>query len=424
MSASLVGAFPDLANAAAANCHCEVQCSFPGGGSPFSNTESWSTRADGKKFYWPFGNPDWNDCQNKCSNYVTGLNLEAMAVQRQVCGTVECNSIYWPGGEKKHKRDGISRRIQVACPPKGTGPKENENDSQYSAKFVCGSAPVDNRFVEPGNYKTTINVHNPSEKTVDFRRKVALAALQRDGTISKFVYGKIEPDAVQAFDCDDFWTLAGVAPPSLIDGFLVIESNIPLDVTGYYTSTDARVTTTVAPAIHVEKIAARTIPPRGAFCREDSPTETRIDLADVQNWVVTPPPPSNSNQAVTVTTPAGVGLDPSRPWMSSDSTGAGGRLGNFIYQLDFCACSKSKVTVSGTVRTDDGADATLFVPNTTHIFTVAGPGTPAFQFPTTSVDADQGTGNIVILVQNLTGPTGVSLIGSLTLADGYIGACR
>jgi hypothetical protein len=393
---------------AAANCWCKVQCSFPGG-SIFANTNAWPTRPNGHNFNWPFSGAEWSDCQDYCRAYVSGLDLQGIATERKVCGTVECSSGYWLG--TRPERTGDTRRVQIACLPDGGTSTGGETDSQYAAKFVCGPPP--SSLVEPGDYRTTINIHNPQYQTVDFRYKVALAGLHTDGTKSGFVFSRIGPDGAQAFDCDYIRSLSGAA--GLIDGFFVIESKLPLDVLGYYTGTN---TAQLATAIHIEKYAARAVPARNPLCTPN----LAINLANVSNWVM-----ANNSQAVAVSTPNSA-WDPGRPWMSYVSNGYAGENKAFTYQLDFCSCTEGRVQVAGNAKSDDSSNGSLVVSGGAQQvlnipgFGNFGPLLPAA--PVTGNSTNVGTGYIEITVNNAGGPTALSLTGSLVLGDGYLGACQ
>ena len=48
---------------------------------------------------------------------------------------------------------------------------------QYAAKFVCGKSDGDE--LAPGVYFTAINVHNPTERDVTFRKKFAVPGRDR-----------------------------------------------------------------------------------------------------------------------------------------------------------------------------------------------------------------------------------------------------
>jgi hypothetical protein len=385
----------------AASCWCKIQCAFPGG-STYSNTPSWDNGN------YPFSGRQWSTCESNCRTAVFGLDLEAIARERNVCGTVECTSSYWLGA--RPARDGDPRRMQVACLPP-TGPGDGaETDSQYAAKFVCGPSP--NSLVEPGDYRSTINIHNPQYQTVDIRYKVALAGPQADGTKSAFVFSKIGPDGAQAFDCDYIRKLSGGA--GLIDGFFVIESKLPLDVLGYYTGTSIA---QVATAIHIERYVPRAIPARNPLC---TPNLT-VNLADVRNWV------RANNSQVDVVSPLIGAWDQGRPWMSYTASGYSGENKSFTYQLDFCSCTEGAVVVRGDAKSDNSAFGALVASSgTPQILSIPGggnfgPGPPAAM---TGTATNVGTGYIEITVNNVGGPTGLSTMGSFILGDGYLGACK
>jgi hypothetical protein len=106
---------------------------------------------------------------------------------------------------------------------------------QYAVKFLCttnipGTSQTTSALL-PGVYQTAVNIHNPQRKTVELRKKLALAG----GGISKFISQKLESDAAARVDCGDV--------PSFdlhlihgFEGFLVIESTQSLDVVAVYTA--------------------------------------------------------------------------------------------------------------------------------------------------------------------------------------------
>src|SRR5215207_8598192 len=56
---------------------------------------------------------------------------------------------------------------------------------QYAVKFVCGRA--DGEVLARGEYLTAVNVHNPTNKDIEFRKKFAIALpRQRPGPVSEF----------------------------------------------------------------------------------------------------------------------------------------------------------------------------------------------------------------------------------------------
>ncbi len=123
---------------------------------------------------------------------------------------------------------------------------------QYAVKFVCGRSAGE--VVAPGVYWTAINVHNPTDTDIGFRKKVAIA-LPREtaGPVSRFTDAKLGPDEVLEIDCEDIRRLAD-SPADLVKGFVVIESKVELDVVAVYTAAGA---TDRIETLHTERVAPR-----------------------------------------------------------------------------------------------------------------------------------------------------------------------
>jgi hypothetical protein len=135
---------------------------------------------------------------------------------------------------------------------------------QYAVKVLCGAnggreprtkpaAGTDPR-VAPGTYFTAINIHNPGERPVVGRMKVAVALPNgRPGPISKFIDFKLRPDEAVSIDCAELYERFG-AKPIFTDGFTVIESEAELDVVAVYTAAGA--------TGKVESLETERVPPR------------------------------------------------------------------------------------------------------------------------------------------------------------------
>jgi hypothetical protein len=106
---------------------------------------------------------------------------------------------------------------------------------QYAVKFLCtANIPGTSQTtpsVLPGVYQTAVNIHNPNNRVVEWRKKIALAP----GPISKFIEDRLKPDEATRVDCDQVVKDFG---PFIhgVEGFLVIESTDSLDVTAVYTA--------------------------------------------------------------------------------------------------------------------------------------------------------------------------------------------
>ena len=154
-------------------------------------------------------------------------------------------------------------------------PKKPVAPFQYAAKFVCGKPEAGE--LAPGAYFTAINVHNPSEHGVRFRKKIAIAGhREKPGPVSRFFDAKLGPDQALEIDCPDIRKHAEVRE-KFLKGFVVLESEAELDVVAVYTAAgdDGQVET-----IDVERVPARRaqaglpdlIPladPKTGFCKRD-----------------------------------------------------------------------------------------------------------------------------------------------------------
>jgi hypothetical protein len=131
-------------------------------------------------------------------------------------------------------------------------PKKAVAPFQYAAKFLCGKPGAGE--LAPGVYFTAINVHNPSEHGVRFRKKIAVAGRrEKPGPVSRFFDAKLGPDQALEIDCPDIRKHAGV-DEKFLKGFVVLESEAELDVVAVYTAAgdDGQVET-----LDVERVPAR-----------------------------------------------------------------------------------------------------------------------------------------------------------------------
>jgi hypothetical protein len=388
---------------AAANCWCDAQCSFSNG-TIFSDRPSWPKRPNGKNFNFPFSATEWNECRDYCAGYLHGLDLQGMANERKVCGTVNCTSGYWLG--TRPKRGGESRDVQTACVP----PAPPKTDFQYSPKLMCGAIEERSTIVHVGSYETAINIHNPGSATVDIRYKVAVAGAQHDGVISPYIETAIGADGAQVYSCRYLRSLVkGVAP--LLDGFFVIESNSPLDVTAYYTSGDNK---SWVNAIEVETYKPHDIPAKSFTCGSN----VRINLSDRANWVKDD---GNAPQAVV----PNAAWDADRQWMNYGSDAKG----NYHYKLNFCSCRGSIQFEGANAKSDNGSAGTLVLGGQSQpLFSITGSGNfrqtdapaPISGTPMSSA----GPGAMEVTVNNEGLDTGLSMAGTLIVSSGYAGTCK
>lgn len=131
---------------------------------------------------------------------------------------------------------------------------------QYAAKFVCGRtghAEASNLNFAPGQYFSTINVHNPTlGATIQFQKKFALAlAGENAGKIYGWFPAALKADQAMQIDCYNIYKHLGLGPGNFIEGFVVIQlvPDQELDVEGVYTAAgNAGVST-----MHMERVAGR-----------------------------------------------------------------------------------------------------------------------------------------------------------------------
>jgi CARDB protein len=123
---------------------------------------------------------------------------------------------------------------------------------QYAAKFVCGKPGADE--LAPGVYFTAINVHNPTEADVRLRKKIAIAGRREEpGPVSDFFDARLGPDQALEIDCPDIREHAPVRD-DFLKGFVVIESEVELDVVAVYTAAGG---SGQVETIHTERVEPR-----------------------------------------------------------------------------------------------------------------------------------------------------------------------
>ena len=110
---------------------------------------------------------------------------------------------------------------------------------QYAVKFICkssipGTSLGDKAFL-PAHYQTIVNIHNPWTKPAKFRKKLAWAI-----EIGRYFPGELKGDGVATITCQQV-TDFGLHLIHGFEGFLVIESDVSLDVTAVYMAGDKTV---------------------------------------------------------------------------------------------------------------------------------------------------------------------------------------
>lgn len=136
------------------------------------------------------------------------------------------------------------------------GPQPGPAGFEYAVKFVCGSPVVP--VVAPGEYFTAINVHNPAERPVSFRKKVAIALPgEKAGRVSKFFEAQLKGDEAFEIDCQDI--LKHADAQGFLKGFVVLETPSELDVVAVYTAGHPQVETLDIERVPPRPFAAGTV---------------------------------------------------------------------------------------------------------------------------------------------------------------------
>jgi len=166
--------------------------------------------------------------------------------------------------KKEEQFYALENRARVLnAPGPDSNPRNNESmvttailcvRFEYAAKLVCGKqGEPQSLALAPAQYATTVNIHNPNDEKVSFFKKLALTeAGQRPGRVIPVAIDNLSYDFALRLDCDDLRRRLGRSFPytSLLEGFAVIQSPRSLDVTGVYTTSAIRCTTSERPDYH------------------------------------------------------------------------------------------------------------------------------------------------------------------------------
>jgi hypothetical protein len=411
--------------AAGASCWCDLTCTKPDGTSfikQLTQDTNYSIPSSAKA----------NACRSFCEA-TAGAQMPAWAAENNVCGKLTCQGKTHlgtgQGGWATTWRDVEPLITERIC-----------EDSQYSAKLLCG--PGENAIAGLGTYWTTVNIHNPHPSTIEFRTKVALANDAADGRISGFDESSIGPDGSQRFSCANLRSRFS-GPPSLMDGFFVLESHKPLDVVGVYTDNSAVQPAQHVAPIHIDRVAERKITP-AKWC--GTPNYS-ADLAKI-SWQVRDP----SGSSFTAVPNPLAGWAQRTTWLTPPPVNGNNVTtgGLYRYSVDFCSCSSKGGSLTGDARADNDLDGNNGSQNLADLsdLVVSSVPTPIPLFPDPPVTnaartnsfstfnaavpfgltgtvpfSGAGTVTLEVLVWNDGNITGFSPSGVLALASGKLGKC-
>lgn len=287
---------------------------------------------------------------------------------------------------------------------------------QYAVKVVCGrvaASPAGAAAspVAPGQYWTAVNIHNPDKcKGARFRWKVAVGRPGEPGPISAYQNARVlEPD--RAIELDTRQILNSLAPPvpGFVKGYVVIESDIELDVVAVYST--AQTPSGPVSSFHTERVRPRCVP----VC-EDLVLPLHTGVAA---WQTVAAPSGPLGPVVPLTNVhANWGVTPfGSSWVSqaaADSQSA--TVGTRHYDLCFDLCYGYRVPARFNIQAmADDPGAILLNGN------VVG-NTASYGTPTTLTVNPQflrpGRNCFRFSVINAGGPTGFALAGLLRAAGG------
>jgi hypothetical protein len=115
-----------------------------------------------------------------------------------------------------------------------------QNQFMYSIKFVCipTVGPDKESVFVPQNYSTVVNVHNPYNGSIEFLKKAVIAQSEDEerGQISSLRSDFLKPDQALSINCNDILSLFNNSSSTIGDGFVILKTNVKLDVSAVYTT--------------------------------------------------------------------------------------------------------------------------------------------------------------------------------------------
>lgn len=287
-------------------------------------------------------------------------------------------------------------------------------DYQYAAKIVCGSIQKQSKQqpLPIGEYKTKINIHNPSRcDCVTFRWKVAVGFPHLEaGPVSDFSDATLCADEALEIDYTDIKRKVR-GDMEHIEGWVVIESPIELDIVAVYGTTATKNGT--VNAFHTERVQPRCL----AVC-----DDFHLDISTgVSAWQVNQPSQTNifNTAILSQPDPAWAGAQPGSIWVRPVAEAAG----DYTYKLEFKLCSGFRnPNLNMSLLADDFIKSVSL--NGKQILSSQSPG-PNYNITPIVCSATQffKTGmNVLLITVHNSGkrknPTGLNIHGFMEVANG------
>jgi hypothetical protein len=171
----------------------------------------------------------------------------------------------------------------------GQAPGACTTEFQYAVKLVCGNVAAPAKGaptpLAPGQYWTAINIHNPEKcRNATFRWKVAVAPTLNQSPAPTPIFQRprtLRPDEAVEIDCQQVMATFPAPSPAFVKGYVVIESDIELDIVAVYTG--AQNVGAPLNTFHTERVQPRCVP----VC-DDLVLPLHTGVAD---WQTIAPPP-------------------------------------------------------------------------------------------------------------------------------------
>lgn len=294
---------------------------------------------------------------------------------------------------------------------------------QYAVKLLCGEVvpPQEGATtpVAPGRYYTNANIHNPDKcRDAHFRWKVAVANPDKPGPVS--AYQELEvlhPDEALEIDCPQVARVMQTLPPPpprFVKGYVVIESDIELDVVAVYSGTPGACGSN---SFQTERVPARCVP----VC-EDLVLPLHTGVA---RWQTIAPAPAGPVVTLTGVLHPMWGVPPfGSSWVSqaaADKTNASPGVRSYQLCFDLCSGFTPPTPFQIQVLADYSAQVYL---NGNLVGSVSGPAGITTPQPLTVNPNFLHAGNNCVQVdvtndpQKAPNPTGFALAGLLRVIRG------
>lgn len=332
-------------------------------------------------------------CEDRCRIELDAIKEEVARSLPNTCGKVVTVRVLSAIGTSRY-RDVTSADVSLTC---DTPPVPSAQTNQYAVKFVCGASNQtgpNSGITAPGRYFTAINIHNPTNAPLEFRKKFAIALPGAEGKITPWSNSRLGPDGALELDCPEILERIASPPTVLAKGFAVLEPFEPaheLDVVAVYTAGTERVET-----IDVERVSPRLVVP-APRCRGDLNLPI---VTDVSRWTVTEVPAGLTNVPAIPYAPFPYSGTGPGGITAVNTAGASAIGGFYTYEFRFCLCQGfTAPALSLTVTSDNEAEIRI----NSNLVGTTPPNVSPVTVSTTAVQAGffiTGTNVLTIRVRN------------------------